>query len=239
MNMLVISDIHTEMLADHGKQCVADLADADIVVVAGDLGTKKTIVQTLCDLGKKFDTVVYVQGNHELYYNHVSKFFYQMKSVQAKTPNVHWLNNGSVTIDNITFVGSTMWFPYDAVNHLYHAYLSDFTAIPSFVPWVYRENERALAYLAGAVTTRSVVVTHHAPSMQSVTPEFTSSPLNRFFVCEAAGQIVRTASPKCWIHGHVHGSCDYTIGSTRVVCNPLGYPDELTTGFMYDKIITL
>jgi hypothetical protein len=31
-------------------------------------------------------------------------------------------------------------------------------------------------------------------------------------------------APKFWLHGHVHKSLDYTIGDTRVVCNPRGYP---------------
>jgi Calcineurin-like phosphoesterase len=31
-------------------------------------------------------------------------------------------------------------------------------------------------------------------------------------------------APKFWLHGHVHRSLDYTIGETRVICNPRGYP---------------
>ena len=26
-----------------------------------------------------------------------------------------------------------------------------------------------------------------------------------------------------WVHGHTHDSADYTIGATRVLCNPRGY----------------
>ena len=28
---------------------------------------------------------------------------------------------------------------------------------------------------------------------------------------------------KLWVHGHMHDTFDYMIGSTRVVCNPRGY----------------
>jgi hypothetical protein len=31
-------------------------------------------------------------------------------------------------------------------------------------------------------------------------------------------------APRYWLHGHVHKSLDYTIGDTRVICNPRGYP---------------
>jgi Icc-related predicted phosphoesterase len=31
-------------------------------------------------------------------------------------------------------------------------------------------------------------------------------------------------APRYWLHGHVHTSLDYTIGDTRVICNPRGHP---------------
>jgi hypothetical protein len=31
-------------------------------------------------------------------------------------------------------------------------------------------------------------------------------------------------APRYWLRGHVHKSLDYTIGDTRVICNPRGYP---------------
>jgi len=37
---------------------------------------------------------------------------------------------------------------------------------------------------------------------------------------------MRDGQPKLWIHGHSHDRCDYTLGKTRVVANPLGYPNE-------------
>jgi Icc-related predicted phosphoesterase len=36
---------------------------------------------------------------------------------------------------------------------------------------------------------------------------------------------------RLWIHGHIHSYCDYTLGKTRVLANPRGYPTEPRTGF--------
>jgi predicted phosphodiesterase len=47
-----------------------------------------------------------------------------------------------------------------------------------------------------------------------------------FFVCDMAAR-VRERQPKLWIHGHSHDRCDYLLGRTRVVANPLGYPNEV------------
>jgi Icc-related predicted phosphoesterase len=33
-------------------------------------------------------------------------------------------------------------------------------------------------------------------------------------------------APALWLHGHIHANRDYQVGSTRVVCNPRGYPGE-------------
>ena len=49
--------------------------------------------------------------------------------------------------------------------------------------------------------------------------------MNAFFICDMAPQ-VREYQPKLWIHGHSHDRCDYLLGATRVVANPLGYPNE-------------
>jgi hypothetical protein len=36
---------------------------------------------------------------------------------------------------------------------------------------------------------------------------------------------------KLWVHGHIHSPSDYMIGSTRVLANPRGYPNESRGGF--------
>lgn len=77
----------------------------------------------------------------------------------------------------------------------------------------------------------TVVVTHHAPSPRSISPTFKSHPLNPAFVSNLE-ELMRTFEPALWIHGHMHESFDYTIGRTRVVCNPRGYfPDQLNPRF--------
>ena len=39
-------------------------------------------------------------------------------------------------------------------------------------------------------------------------------------------EVIWDHQPDVWIHGHVHDSFDYEVGSTRVVCNPRGYGPE-------------
>ena len=77
---------------------------------------------------------------------------------------------------------------------------------------------------------RSVVVTHHAPSILSLPAHRRSQPLS----CAYASHLddfIRLHSPLLWIHGHIHHSQDYRIGTTRVLANPHGYIDEPNPAF--------
>ena len=42
---------------------------------------------------------------------------------------------------------------------------------------------------------------------------------------------ISSTKVKLWVHGHIHTAFEYSIGDTRVICNPLGYPDEPQRGF--------
>lgn len=68
----------------------------------------------------------------------------------------------------------------------------------------------------------TVVVTHHAPSPQSIPLRFAGSPLNANFVSDAEW-LLQGRRARLWIHGHLHDSFDYEVDGTRVVCNPRGY----------------
>jgi len=239
---LIISDLHTEAQRDNGKTCIEDLDDdADVVIVAGDLGTKHTITTALQRLCDKYPDVVYVHGNHELYRNPSVHFQYQIHAV--KRNNLHWLNNSMTTIRGVPFVGTTLWFPetHDWLSSA--VYMSDFYTIPAFSRWVFKENARAVQYLADTVTPESVVVTHHLPSMQSVHEMYVNDHLTRFFVCPEAESIIRQNNPQVWAHGHTHTSCDYIHegSDTHVICNPYGYQqlDELNPDFDFNKKIKI
>jgi len=67
---------------------------------------------------------------------------------------------------------------------------------------------------------KTVVVTHHLPSMQSVVDRYKDSPLSACFASELDCLFGKM---DLWIHGHTHDNLDYTANGTRVICNPRGY----------------
>ncbi|QFY59720.1 phosphohydrolase [Rhizobium grahamii] len=88
------------------------------------------------------------------------------------------------------------------------------------------DRELSLDYLG-----RTVVVTHHAPLMQSFDPAFFGNVTNAAFASDLSDLIMRRR-PSVWIHGHIHKFRDYMADHTRIICNPLGQRRELyTSGF--------
>jgi Icc-related predicted phosphoesterase len=69
------------------------------------------------------------------------------------------------------------------------------------------------------------VVTHHLPHPGSVAKQHFGSALNPAFVSNLEW-LISKHSPALWVHGHTHTGCDYRVGETRIVCNPLGSPGE-------------
>lgn len=49
----------------------------------------------------------------------------------------------------------------------------------------------------------------------SLTPAFVSG----------LDDLVQESGAALWVHGHVHDRFDYSLGDTRVLCNPRGYVD--------------
>ncbi|TCA03824.1 metallophosphoesterase [Rhizobium leguminosarum] len=86
---------------------------------------------------------------------------------------------------------------------------------------------------------RTVVLTHHAPHMNSLDPRFFGQATSAAFVSDLSDLIERRR-PDVWIHGHVHRFRDYMASKTRVICNPHGYGGERgTTGFRPGFVIDL
>jgi Icc-related predicted phosphoesterase len=85
----------------------------------------------------------------------------------------------------------------------------------------------------------TIVVTHHAPLTDSFDPYFHGEITNAAFASDLSDLIARRR-PSIWVHGHIHKARDYMADSTRIMCNPRGYPRERNvSGFRPDFVIDL
>ena len=205
--------------------------DADVVVAAGDIGIGAEAVNWLA---RAPQPVLYIAGNHEYYGGDLNKTKEEIRSACVGT-NVTFLECEQQVIGDVRFIATTLWTDFANGNeHILRkaaSHMNDYQQIHLgerlLKPQdIFDENEKSAAWLSERLTEnftgKTVVVTHHAPSPQSWDPP----PRDDTFVasyCNDLTSLVNQTSPNLWIHGHIHQCADYTIGDTRVVCNPRGY----------------
>lgn len=225
----ILSDLHLEFHRDGGKEFINSLdpKGVDVLVVAGDLCTESGLGEALKRLCDRWPHVVFVCGNHEYYHSSPERVTNRMFSHELTLPNLTWLNNKTRVVAGVRFVGGTLWFPRPSSRQIVNARkgMNDFRIIKGFEPWVYEQNKACEDLLWKKAKFADVVVTHHIPTEQGILPRYRGSPLNHYF-CRDLTPLIEEAKPPLWLFGHTHSTQDFTIGETRLVANPLGYPQE-------------
>ncbi len=232
MKIAYVSDLHVDI---NGLPELT--AEADVLVLAGDICPSDYLEDVMVPLCAQYERVMYVSGNHELYLQPGGAQGLKEQIEALGLLNLHYLENDTVTFDGQRFVGCTMWFPYNG-NATGKHQMNDFRYIERFEEFVGVRNKESQVYLRRNLQQGDIVITHHLPSYNSVAPHYVGHPLNRFFVCPM-DDIIETAKPAYWFHGHTHTSCDYKLGDTRVLCNPMGYKGENKSSYDPTKVLEI
>ncbi len=227
MKIKLISDIHVEWHEDHGTKFVQEFNpdNYDVLVLAGDIGTKSNIIPFLENLSRKDDgkPKIFVPGNHEYYGSSVKEANDNIANNKPRC--VHFLNNDSVKIDGHNFVGTTLWFS-DGGNRskaiVEDMRWTDFRHIQNLN--AYDLHAESIDFLHSTVSSNDIVVTHHLPHKNAISPRFKNSTANRYFQADVPQHLFGKA--KVWIFGHTHDSNNFEVGNCRLVSNPVGYPGE-------------
>ena len=209
-----------------------------------DLGRKQERVQRFRDFLKRcsfqFPHVVYVAGNHEFYHGKWNRTLTVLSDECAKFPNVYFMEAGCKKIDDVTFIGGTLWTDMnkgDPVTlHSVRDMMNDFRVIKKELEGYTNlkpadtvvRHRHMLGYIKQIVAEKHdekfVVVGHHAPSKLSTHENYKDQFLmNGAYSSDLSEFIMDRPQIKLWTHGHTHHPFDYVIGETRIVCNPRGY----------------
>jgi hypothetical protein len=233
MKLHVLSDLH---LAIHPLDLPP--IDADVTVIAGDLGTPEEAIAWAAVLPRP---AVLIPGNHEYHGHSIVGAVRRLRELAAGT-SVHVLANDALVLHGVRFLGSTLWTDFQLYGDAEARALAiqeaqrlvkDFRAIrrddagATFTPLdaaaEFATSARWLAAeLARPHDGPTVVISHHAPSPRSIHPRFAESIVNPSFVSNAE-HLLDGRRSALWIHGHAHDGFDYTVNGTRVLCNPRGH----------------
>ena len=218
MKLHILSDLHLEF-SNYQPHEAAD--EADVIVLAGDIWKKDHGLHWARSTWTE-KPIVYVPGNHE-FYGVDRRITLERIRTAAKELDIHLLDNDEVIIDGLRFLGCTLWtdFVLFGVNDFRLILDGEglFTAKQSAE--LHGESVKWLEFkLKESFGGKTVVITHQAPSLESVVPKYKDDLLS---ACFASNLEHLMGFSELWIHGHMHDSLDYEINGTRVICNPRGY----------------
>lgn len=235
----IVSDLHLDYHRDGGKTLVKEIHDvnSDVLIIAGDVSDSQYSKKAFELLLNTDKIVLFVAGNHEYFNSSFDKVDDFFENLQVKNNNFRFLNNKVFYHKNIAFAGTTLWYPELSDNYLYEHNMWEFSCVSDFKKYVYKRNQQSIDFI-NHTSEINIMITHHLPSRQCIDPKFSSSSLNRFFVCPILDDNNFSARPKSWVYGHTHASSSFKHNGIDLYCNPFGNLYE-QTGFRSDFVIHL
>lgn len=261
MKLRIISDLHVDV--NHSIPLEYD--DDVFTVVCGDIsGYAEDSIQWLV---KNVRNGVFVSGNHIAYSGRytIEESQRELGRVFPLDEPVSYLNDGYKIVDNIVFVGGTLWTDFrlkvsenkTAVNKFYLSAkimaavgMNDYQQqlsegkflTPNDTEMIHYRTAKYIVDVCERFPNKKiVVVTHHAPSGLSLDDRYVNNALNPCYASDMDNLILKNPNIKLWCHGHIHQSKDYMIGNTRIICNPRGYEawDEVNLAWDRNLIVEI
>lgn len=239
MRILLLSDLHHELWREHAPVIDPSQSKPDVVILAGDINTGDRAVAWAA---AKFASipVIYVHGNHEAYGSNIEYVQRKTQAACEASGNVHFLNSGEFVYQGVRFLGATIWTDFRLFGdetrmvamresemmmndyRLIRLESDSYRCLRASDTEAFHAQQRA--WLQDRLDTefagKTVVVTHMAPTMQSVAPRFAHDLVSATYASRLDAMVKKV---DLWVHGHMHDSFDYRVGKCRVVCNPCGY----------------
>lgn len=274
MKIALASDLHLEF----GDINLKNEGNADVLILSGDilvaqdlhdhpepdtphtpeilkiLGSRQRLAQNYRDFLKRcsfqFPHVIYVAGNHEFYHGKWTASLKYLRDECAKFTNIYFMENDCKVINDVFFVGASVWTDCNKGDpltlHSLQDYMNDYRMIRNDdlgytklrPAHTVSRHRRTMEYFKNVMydnkDKKTVVVGHHAPSHLSIHDTYKNETLmNGGYYSDLSEFILDNPQIVLWTHGHTHTPFDYKIGDTRVVCNPRGYHgyDPCATSF--------
>lgn len=237
MKIAVHSDLHTEY-----SLCeLENLAAADVLILAGDIGDTSSLPHFFSRLRKQAPqlAVLYILGNHDRWGMDWAQGIAKHRAI-AQEYDIQLLENQALVIDEVLFCGTTLWTNFALAQEQEASIAWAAQNIPDF-RYIYRqgkpftiqdmlhEHQQALQFLHSALTETStvrkkVVISHFVPARELVAEKYQRSSaefIKSAYWTSDLPEIYRLAD--MWIYGHSHDNIELTIGQTRFVSNQRGY----------------
>lgn len=258
MKLRIFSDVHREVSRYYKKpEWEPTRLDNDkdtVLVLAGDIDKGKNLTKFVERMADRFASVVYVLGNHEFYGGNVDKKGHFM----TDRSNTFLLDNSSVTLGDVEFLGTTLWTDLNNANPLVimgasSSQMNDFSQIRERVSykdefkwpkltaqkWLAMNRDARIFLKENIVPEKKqVVITHHVPAYHFATGNpHAGNWYDAFYYNNGLEEYILDAG--FWVFGHSHFKVDQTLSDARIYSNPRGYFADLVDGFQEEEVIEI
>jgi Icc-related predicted phosphoesterase len=205
----------------------------DVLILAGDivpLHDEFLENSFFSFISNNYKQVFWVPGNHEYYYKNITDYSRSFNIQIYKNLNI--VNNIDLQYDGIRFIFSTLWSRISRVNEKnIEQRISDFECISTnkrkFKASDFNKlHDESLSFLKqslNVIKDKTVIVTHHIPSVLCNSAVHNSSDINEAF-CVDLTDYIEKCNANFWIYGHSHfNQKPLFIGNTIMLTNQLGY----------------
>lgn len=263
MKIRFISDLHIDFDTQYwdkknkkeyeGQYFPTELPDdlETTLIIAGDIWHGNKTFKNRYDystswieiLSKRFKHIVLVYGNHDYWDCSIHKCIQDAKKFldEQGLSNVYVLEKDCIILDNIKFIGTTLWTSlnngdpvtmYSAKENMANdfAYIKNnqFKSInPEFLYGEFNKSKQFIIENAKRDNDKQkvLVITHHAPSFQSIHESYRTKAdyYTNFSYFSDLDSLCYDLDIDYWFHGHTHENFNYHIHQTNVLCNPRGY----------------
>lgn len=249
MKIRYFGDLHREF-TNYQPKFIPSIGE-DFVALAGDIGVG---IEGITWAKKAFADrlVIYVLGNHEFYQQDFDKLITKARR-HAERSNVRLLEKEQVRIGNLRIAGCTLWTDFRCFGEEKRVIaeraaletMADFELIrrkdlpltPNAMAIRCMTSRTWLEETIAASATPVLVVTHHAPSLVTMNPNFHGDISNAAF--HNSFDELFKPPVRAWIHGHNHYCWQKEVNGIPLVTNQCGYPREITGDFSWDRVIEL
>ncbi len=227
MRVYYLSDTHNDYNQYNTLTNITPEKEA-VLVVAGDINSKGRSLADVEEVADDWKAIIYVAGNHDYW----GLALHETHKFESKKDNVHFLQNKAITIEDVTFVGTTLWHPVTSTDEWWwRQTMNDCKKIRgknySRLRWhdLTKEYVDACSFIEQSkqIQGKKILVTHHALCDKSIAERFKGEESNKYYVTHNPELL---KGYNIHIHGHVHTECDYIINGCNVLCNPRGYGRE-------------
>jgi predicted phosphodiesterase len=219
----LVSDLHV----NHPQPKIPYDQLEDLVIIAGDTSNGLDGLKFINKLKNEGHSVFAIDGNHKHYSNDSRGRTIDETEIQF----YDLLNQPRIirVAPDLWVIGCNAWYLAESPD-IWLSYLNDGRYCGSYKDVNTKACEQAswLKYSLERLEGRVIVVTHTAPCLDTLNPQYDGHFSNEWYWNPLTNEILKQYADKIavWCHGHTHAPTDKIVSGVRVICQPRGYPGE-------------